>query len=138
MVQSLLTAAAGWGRLADHPEASAKVWVWEQGSGSAAAGPQRTRAPRGAQVGWRGCVEGEGGGKGCCNAVLGGQVEKSATLPEHWCPVGLHKPLPSPCSASATPHNWQHTYPPSDKIVSLAPGATEMLWELGLGNRWAA
>ena len=45
-------------------------------------------------------------------------------------------------SPSATPHNW-HTsngahHLPSDKIASLSPGVTEMLWALGLGGRVVA
>ena len=39
---------------------------------------------------------------------------------------------------SATPHNWQNGFPPSDKIATLGPGATEMAWALGLGNRVVA
>jgi cobyrinic acid a,c-diamide synthase len=40
--------------------------------------------------------------------------------------------------SSGTPHNWQHGYPPSDKIATLSAGATEIAWALGLGNRVAA
>ena len=38
----------------------------------------------------------------------------------------------------ATPHNWQHSFPPSDKVVTLGAGATEIAWALGLGNRVVA
>lgn len=41
-------------------------------------------------------------------------------------------------SGSATPHNWHHSYPPSDAIVTLSPGSTEIAWFLGLGHRVAA
>jgi len=41
-------------------------------------------------------------------------------------------------ASSETPHNWQHGYPPSDKIATLSAGATEIAWALGLGNRVAA
>jgi ABC-type Fe3+-hydroxamate transport system substrate-binding protein len=41
-------------------------------------------------------------------------------------------------AGSETPHNWQHGYPPSDKIATLSAGATEIAWALGLGNRVAA
>ncbi|KAH7623555.1 hypothetical protein Ndes2526B_g02000 [Nannochloris sp. 'desiccata'] len=41
-------------------------------------------------------------------------------------------------AGSGTPHNWQHGYPPSDKIATLSAGATEIAWALGLGNRVAA
>jgi cobyrinic acid a,c-diamide synthase/ABC-type Fe3+-hydroxamate transport system substrate-binding protein len=41
-------------------------------------------------------------------------------------------------SGSATPHNWRDATPPSDKIVTLGPGATETAWALGLGARVAA
>jgi hypothetical protein len=50
--------------------------------------------------------------------------------------------------SGATSHACRHpaialpalpcSHPPSDKIVSLSPGATEMLWALGLGARVAA
>lgn len=60
-------------------------------------------------------------------------------------PLGPTQPL---CHLSLTfiwPHpplSFSHVLPcshhPSDKIVSLSPGATEMLWALGLGARVAA
>ena len=41
--------------------------------------------------------------------------------------------------AAVAPFHWQlSSHPPSDKIVSLSPGATEILWALGLGNRVVA
>eukprot|EP00887_Chlorella_sp_A99_P000875 scaffold5.g875.t1 len=56
----------------------------------------------------------------------------------------LQRP-PSPLSARALPLGGGPSFSwalagqqPSDKIVSLSPGATEMLWVLGLGNRVVA
>jgi len=47
--------------------------------------------------------------------------------------------LVSPISRTATPHNWSQSHlAPNDKIISLSPGATEMLWALGLGGRVVA
>ncbi|KAL4425481.1 hypothetical protein ABPG75_009497 [Micractinium tetrahymenae] len=52
--------------------------------------------------------------------------------------AGMERLEQRPLSLTATPYNWQHSHAPSDKIVSLSPGATEMLWALGLGARVAA
>lgn len=43
-------------------------------------------------------------------------------------------------AGACNPHTLCHprSHTPSDKIVSLSPGATEMLWALGLGARVAA
>lgn len=50
---------------------------------------------------------------------------------------GALPPLPS---GHMNALNWQykHNYPPSDKIATLGPGATEVVWGLGLGNRVVA
>lgn len=51
--------------------------------------------------------------------------------------MGALPPLPS---GHMNALNWQykHNYPPSDKIATLGPGATEVVWGLGLGNRVVA
>ena len=65
---------------------------------------------------------------GCWGQTRAGWCTCACTVPTPM-PPGLTTPLPP------TPACSHH---PSDKIVSLSPGATEMLWALGLGARVAA
>ena len=61
------------------------------------------------------------------DGFMSGGTNRGPTLP----------PLPA---GQVNALNWQQkqNFPPSDKIATLGPGATEVVWALGLGNRVVA